>query len=392
MIRIDTEERRRRIGVRHHLHPDHRASSLAEAAGHQVGLHSSDPATVFLSAWARMETTSTREIEDVLYGDGPELHRMLGMRRTLFTVPTELVPVLHHGCARRLAAAERRRLVGYLEKEGVTDRAELWLDRVAAATLEAIVRLGEATAMELRQQVPELQLTLTFGRGKKWHGRVGVSTRVLFLLATEGRIIRGRPRGSWISGQYRWAAMATRLGGEIPELDPEEARIRLVERWLRTYGPGTEADLRWWTKWPLRDLRPALRSLDVEEVEVEKGTAFALSDDLELTPEPAPWANLLPSLDSTVMGWRDRHWYLGRHADPLFDRNGNAGPTVWWNGRVVGGWAVTDGGRVVYRLLEDIGAEGEAQVAALGAELEEWLDGTRVTPRFRTPLEKQLRR
>ena len=391
-IRIDAEERRRRIGVRHHLHPDHKAVSAPEAARRQVGLHSSDPATVFLSAWARVADSTVTGIENSLYSARPSLHRVLGMRRTLFAVPNDLVPLLHHGCARRLAPAERKRLVGYLEKQHITDQGEKWLDQVADATVAAIAEQGEAAAMELREQVPELRLTLTFGEGKKWGGRVGVSTRVLFLLATEGRIVRGRPRGSWISGQYRWSVAESRIPGGIPDLDPATARSRLLKRWLTTFGPGTEADLRWWTGWPLRDVRKALGSLDTTEVEVDSGPAFMLSEDLAATPPQEPWANLLPSLDSTVMGWRDRGWYLGTRSGRLFDRNGNAGPTVWWNGRVVGGWAHTAGGSVAYRLLEDIGSEGEVLVGELASELEEWTGDTRVTPRFRTPLERELSR
>ncbi|MDQ4125852.1 MAG: winged helix DNA-binding domain-containing protein, partial [Actinomycetota bacterium] len=78
------------------------------------------------------------------------------------------------------------------------------------------------------------------------------------------------------------------------------------------------------------------------------------------------------------------------HRAALFDRNGNAGPTVWWDGRVVGGWAQHPGGEVVVRLLEDTGVEAAAAVAEEAARLEEWLGDVRVTPRFRTPLEKEL--
>ena len=243
--------------------------------------------------------------------------------------------------------------------------------------------------MELREDVPELRLTLTFGKGKKWGGKVGVSTRVLFLLAGEGRIVRARPRGSWLSGQYRWATLESRLAGGMPSFEPAEARARLIERWLATYGPGTEADLRWWTGLPLRDIRKALASPDIAEVEGGAGPAYALAHDLDPTPEQAPWVNLLPSLDPTVMGWRDRDWYLRTGHGELFDRNGNAGPTVWWNGRVVGGWAQTPGGTVAYRLLEDIGAQGSELVEKRASELQGWIGDTRVTPRFRTPLEKR---
>jgi hypothetical protein len=90
------------------------------------------------------------------------------------------------------------------------------------------------------------------------------------------------------------------------------------------------------------------------------------------------------------MGWAGRDWFLGPHREMLFDRNGNAGPTVWWDGRVVGGWAQRPGGDVVYRLLEDVGAEAQAAVALEAERLTRWLAAVRVTPRFRTPLERTL--
>ena len=389
--RVDVAERRARLAARHHLHPGFRATSPTEAARDQVGLHTSDPATPFLSAWARVDSLTVSDMETCLY-DRPSLFRILGMRRTLFAVPADLIPLLHHGCALPLAAAERRRLVGYLEREGIAGNGANWLEEVGEATVEAILRRGEALAAELREDVPELRETLTFGEGKKWGGKVGVSTRVLFLLATEGRILRGRPRGTWRSGQYRWAAMESRLPEGIPDLNPDIARTGLVERWLRSYGPGTEADLRWWTGWTLRNLRAALSGLDLVEVEVETGTAWLMADDVEPFPTCAPWAALLPGLDPTVMGWRERAFYLGDRWEGLFDRNGNAGPTVWWCGRVVGGWGQRPDGEVVCRLTEDTGAEGRAAIEERASELGSWLSGVRVTPRFANPLYRELSR
>ena len=67
----------------------------------------------------------------------------------------------------------------------------------------------------------------------------------------------------------------------------------------------------------------------------------------------------LPSLDPTIMGWQQRAWYLADHGPVLFDRNGNAGPTVWVDGRVAGGWTQRRSGEIVHRLLEDVGAEAK---------------------------------
>ncbi len=54
----------------------------------------------------------------------------------------------------------------------------------------------------------------------------------------------------------------------------------------------------------------------------------------------------------------------------LFDVNGNAGPTVWWDGRVVGGWSQRRDGEIVYRLLEDVGADAVAAVEAEVARID----------------------
>jgi hypothetical protein len=74
----------------------------------------------------------------------------------------------------------------------------------------------------------------------------------------------------------------------------------------------------------------------------------------------------------------------------LFDRSGNIGPTVWWEGQVVGGWAQRKDGEIVLRLLEDAGADARAAIETQAELLGHWLGEVRVTPRFRTPLERDL--
>ena len=90
------------------------------------------------------------------------------------------------------------------------------------------------------------------------------------------------------------------------------------------------------------------------------------------------------------MGWKERDWYFGGHIPDLFDRNGNAGPTIWLDGRVVGGWIQTPGGSVAFRLLEPVDSEAAGMIEVEVRQVEQWLEGTVVTPRFRTPLEREL--
>jgi Winged helix DNA-binding domain len=137
-------------------------------------------------------------------------------------------------------------------------------------------------------------------------------------------------------------------------------------------------------------VRRALADLDAVEVDLGGQTGYVLPDDLEPTQPLDPWSALLPPLDPTTMGWFERDWYLGPHRPRLFDTNGNAGPTVWWDGRIVGGWRQTDAGEVVLQMLEDVGSDGLRALEHEAARLTEWFAGTKVLPRFPSPLSREI--
>jgi len=387
--RIGGKERRARLGVLHHLAAP--APSVEKAAASMVGLHSSDPASVYLSAWARVEGFEPADLEDALY-HRRDFVRMLGMRRTLFVVPVDLASIMHEACTKARVPAERRRLVRMLEEQGVVaaGRGERWLDRVASATLEALRARGEASARELTADVPELGTKLSFGQGATWAATVGVSTRVLFLLATEGLIVRARPLGSWTSGQYRWTTIESWLGGSLVEIDHADACAELLARYLRSFGPATMTDLRWWTGWPAKLSATTLGAVGAVEVALDDGVGYVLPGDPHPVDQADPWVALLPGLDPTVMGWKERAWYLGDQASDLFDRNGNAGPTVWANGRVVGAWEQTEQGEIAVELFGRLGAATRKLVDAERESLRSWLGDVRIRTRFATPLGRKL--
>ncbi|WP_424889606.1 winged helix DNA-binding domain-containing protein [Streptomyces sp. XH2] len=386
--RISDDQRRARLARRHLLHPAHRAGTTEEVADALAGLHATDAATVYLSACARLAEPSPGDVDRALYED-VSLVKLLSMRRTLFAVTTDLAPYVSSSTARAIALRERATLLKHLREnaEGHAPWDEQRLARTEREVLDALAARGEATTAEISKDVPALRETLLMSPGKAYESRQSVGSRVLRLLAADGHLRRARPRGSWTSSLYPWA-----LVPQIPDIDVREAKAELARRWLAAYGPATEADLKWWTGWTLGDTRRALADISACEAELSGGeTAHVLAGDLDDDPDPTPWAALLPGLDPTAMGWRGRDWYLSPdHVPALFDRAGNAGPTVWWNGRVVGGWAQRANGEIAWRLLTDAGAEAEAAIAAEAARLSAWLGTVRVTPRFRTPLEREL--
>ncbi len=394
MHRIDVTERRRRLAVRHGLAgPAGAGDGPAGVTRRLVALHATDPATVFLSVRARTAAPITPgEIEDSLY-ERRELVRMLAMRRTVFVIPVESMPAVQASTTDRVARDQRVLLCKQLRDFGGVPDADPWLAEVEKAVLRLFAeRRQPVSAAELTAAEPRLRTTLRLAEGKTYAANPNITSRVLLLLAAQGHIVRGRPIGTWLSQQYRWSLREDWLPHPFTPVDEPAARTALARLWLSTFGPACLADFKWWTGWTQTQARQALAAIGAVEVDLGEGAApgYILPDDLGPTADPGPWAAFLPALDPTVMGWSDRSWFLGPHRGRLFDTNGNAGPTIWLNGQVVGGWAQRPTGEIATKLLQDVGQEARALIETEADQIAKWLAHVRVIPRFRTPTEREL--
>ncbi len=341
-----------------------------------------------------MRDGSVAAVQRALYDDRT-LIRLLGMRRTVFVTSLEVAPVMQAACSRAVAARERRKLLAFLaaaEVAGNAGEVERWLAEAEEVALRALRARGSATAAELAADDPRLSTEIVLSAGKSYQGRQNLSSRLLLLLAAEGKVVRGRPRGTWTSHQYSWSPLTSWAPAGLADWDTQQAEVELGRRWLRAFGPGTAEDLGWWAGWTKTQVRRVLGALRAVEVELGTSTGFLLPDDLEPVPEPTPWAALLPALDSTPMGWHQRAWFLGDHGPRLFDQYGNIGPSVWCDGAIVGGWAQSRDGEIVVRFLQDVGHDAAAAVQAQAELLAPRLGGVRLTARTRgrTWLEHEL--
>lgn len=389
MRTIEHEERRARLARRHRLAAGHRAGGVVEATESIVCLHATDPSTIALSAWARVDGLTVAELERALYADR-SLVKHLAMRRTLFVFPRTTLSAAQAGASERVAGRERRSLIKDVEAAGLHRDGARWLADTCGQVMAALADGQEATSSELRAAIPLLEGAISYGEGKSWAGSSPIGPRVLTVLSAEGRVVRASNDGGWTVSRPRWAATTTWLGEAIEPRSEAEGVRGLVELWLRAFGPGTAADVKWWLGSTLTAVRRALADLRAVEVDLDGRTGYVLPGDLEPVDPVEPWAALLPPLDPTTMGWFERDWYLGDHKAQLFDTRGNAGPTAWWDGRIVGGWRQRENGEVELQLLEDVGADGLREVEAEAARLTAWFGGTRVLPRFPSPLSKSL--
>lgn len=391
MRTIGVDERRARLAVRHRLAPSARVDDdVAAIARSVVVLHATDPLSVVLSTLVRMRTPDQSAVERALFDDRTVL-RMLAMRRTLFGVAVEDMAMVQAAASDAVAAAERQRLVKMIEEAGVAKNGSRWLDRLTVDALAAMEELGQATATQLAEAVPALSTRMTLSPGKRYEATTSVASRILLVLGAQGHLVRGRPRGRWTGTQHHWTTPERWLGSPRPEPVPtEQAQADLVRAWLSRFGPGTVADLKWWTGWNLGTTRAAIARLETEEVDLDGAVGVVLAGDTEPDAAPEPWVALLPALDPTIMGWFERDWYLGEHRAALFDTAGNAGPTIWVDGRAVGAWGQRKDGEIVVERLEDIGRQRADDVAAEAERVRDVLGDTRITFRFTSALGRRL--
>ncbi|NMO00889.1 winged helix DNA-binding domain-containing protein [Gordonia sp. TBRC 11910] len=388
--RITDDQRRARLVTRQLLDAEHRADTVVDAADAMVVLHATTPWTVYLSAWARMHNLQRDEMSHALY-DSRSLVKQLCMRRTLFVMSREILADAVSATAARVSASERTNMLRDLRRSPDFDDPDGWIDAARAAVLDDLAAGADYTAAQLRQRLPALDGYIHYKPEKSYGGRMAVAPRVLSMMGAAGEIVRGPNEGQWYQSRPRWAAMSRWLGEPLPVADAHTGHVAMIRRWLATFGPGTETDLVWWLGSTKTAVRKALADIDIVEVDLDDGTVgYVLADDADDVEQPRPQAALLPELDPTTMGYKQRDFYLGPHAGQIFDNTGNGGATAWWGGRIVGGWYQDDAANVRLHFVDDVPAAGRRALTERADALTEWLAGTQLRPGYPPPYFRQV--
>jgi hypothetical protein len=387
------------LAHKQHLLPGARLADVVQVARDIVALHATDPTGPYLSLWARVPAFERSMLEDALY-ERRALSKTLCMRVTLHALPSDELPLFLQAFS--VAFFARRnpadlRVAALMAQAGLCQEAdaEAYLEELQRRVLEVVARAGAATVQEISRAVPELQAKIRHSLGKRYEGEFSIGSRLVLNMCAQGLLVRTRPRGTWRSSLYEYAALRDWLPGVDPDsVSPQEAQTWLARHYLAAFGPATRDDMQWWTGLSKGETTAALSVLKPElaEVGVEGwgDDYLMLADDVQrlgdLTLPNVPYVFLLPTLDPYIMGYRDRRRFLSpEQRDQVFDRAGNAVPTVWVNGRVAGAWGQRKDGGVVYRLFEAVGEPEQTLLAEEAQRLEEFLEGEFLPPRFQTP-------
>lgn len=351
------------------LHQQRSAPDTDTLVRASVGLHSTDYASPYLSAWARVAGFDAADLFGRLNA-GRGLVRVNAMRNTVHVVHADDLATIVAAFGRGLGAVGRKALARRSDAE-------------VAAGVDAICRAladGPLGNAELKAALPALAPDL-----RSW----------LYVAMGAGEVIRADAAHAR-SNRTRYALTRQWVPGFRPgERPAEDARRELLIRAVHAFGPLTVDDLAWWLPAPKGEVARALASAraELDSLEVDGRTyvfAKALAD-APAPPRESHGAWLLPYEDGLLKAYLDRGWCLApglrevlfpysvAHWHPPdgvapgpgphkgVNVSGEARPSIWWGGRVVGRWEERDGG-VVWQLHADVGAAGRAEV-------EEAIDG-----------------
>ena len=331
------------------LHRPSTAGDPADVARETAGIQAQDLRAGRLGFRARSARLRAAAVDRARIEER-SIVRTWAMRSTMHLLATEdigwVLPLFDPG----LAADSRRRL------------GQLGLDANSQSrALEAIERALEADGYLGRTELVERlgQVGIEIDAARRVH---------LFRLATgEGLAILGPDRGA-----ETLLALASDWVGERPPHDRDAAVTELARRYLRAFGPATEADFAGWSGLPLRDVRAGLGRIAAELVEVRVGEQRAWTLRGAARHPRGRIVRLLPAWDNYLMGHRDRDFIAGPERWPtVMPGGGLIRPTILVDGVAVGTWSVRRKGREIRVDLDPFEELNDEITAATREEIQD---------------------
>jgi hypothetical protein len=189
---------------------------------------------------------------------------------------------------------------------------------------------------------------------------------LLFHAELDALICNGPRNGK----QFTYALLDERVP-ETKKIKPEEALVKLTERYFRSHGPATLADYTWWSGLTAKDAQKGLeliKSTLISEVAGEK-TYWMTADTAAIKSKPS--VILLPAFDEYTVAYKDRSLAVNEAAAKKTG-NGIFKPLLVIDGQVKGLWKRNDkkgSSRVDLTSFEKL---NEAQTKKITAEIKKY--------------------
>ncbi len=318
-----------------HLTDETRTDDLVQIVNDIGGLHATSPKTPYFSMFSRAKNFTRKKLDEELY-ERRSLGKIRCVRKTVYILTKDIIPIAYSATKNMVELTSER----YSRYLGVTKKE---YNEMSKRILQ-LLKGGGMTAKEVKNAL-DTDLNVS---------------AILNLMCDQGLLMRGNPKKGWKSNLHTYILFSD----YFPDVDlnePNQARAveLLVHYYLGCFGPVTEKDIIWWTGLNKTTIQEALKKIREPIVSIEidglNGDFVMLESDMVLemaTPHKSRLVNLLPVLDSYLMGYKERERYLSyMHYDKVFDRSGNVTSTILLDGKVVGVWDFKEGKEPVVKLL-----------------------------------------
>jgi hypothetical protein len=336
MENITLEKVNQYILRKQHLDPGFDSHDLIEVISDVGGLHATGSATPYLSMFNRNPEFNSPDLYKAYFTDH-SVGRIRCIRKTIFTLTRDMMPIFHQATASMVSRASFR----FMNGQGI---AQETYDELSARIFEYLAS-GEKTIYEIKH---ELKI------------EDGLSA-ILYFMCDQGLLIRGRPIKDWRDNRHSYACFVDYFPDlELHSVSEEDAILYLVEIYLKSFGPVTENDITWWTGLGKTKVRNALNVIRDNLIQLQflfqEGEYLMFDSDWDtlqdLESVDQTVINLLPTLDPYLMGYKDRLRYLDdRYREYIFDKTGNVTSTILINGQIRGIWGVENKDRSTIKIF-----------------------------------------
>jgi len=323
---------------KHYLLKGSQAGNVLQVVNDIIALHATSVGTPYISLFARMKNFQRKHLDEEFYVNR-NLIRLSCMRGTLFISSIESAPMLYQ--ATRLSEP---RFSKWLNKWGIQPSEYHELTQ----KLLNILKGGGKTLLEIKKALPrEMVRSVELRAGKDVYRGTNVNI-VLNAMTLNGTIISEKGAETLqITKANRYM-----LSQEIyPELNLEsvgsqDARVMLVKRYVKAFGPVTEDDIAWWTGFPKTETKDAMAAVEKELLYVEisgfREEHLMVKNDYEqlvkFKPLKTSSISLLPYEDPYTKGYEARARLIDRELEKAAYVGGGVQPTILLNGKIIGTW------------------------------------------------------
>lgn len=330
---ISTEQATRLYLIKHHLLKKTKTNKLVKVIDDICGLHAQASQTPYLSLWNRVEDFEDSLLDKALYRD-KALVKVWCMRGTLHVIPSQDLPI-YNRALRRMWFEHHGRFMQAPNWPPIGERKK----RIYPAVLKALAQ-KPLKRNDLNNKVRFLLKDDSKPYQRLFSGWGGILKETAY----EGLTVHAEPceREACFARLDQWLPHIS-----LSKISEEEAKTKLLIKYLRGYGPASQQDFCLWSGLMAGDAKKAIETAgsQIEEIEIKgaKGQFLILKeylkalDSLSLDEKTSP--KLLPKFDSYVLGHKDRSRIIAdEHKKHVFRKAGDIAATLLINGRIAGTW------------------------------------------------------